>query len=158
MKLLPFIIGLVCSSNVLKWNIRNLPNSVEFGEENSVGIHGQEVYDINSILTGNPPSHMTSSTGKHLFNPFVRPVNHILALKHFDPFSPIEKAVIIITSENDIPESIKQFQLKTTLSRPSIEVILITRVIFKTNIVIGDKRRTSNNRIRHFRKSYHSKS
>jgi hypothetical protein len=48
----------------------------------------------------------------------------ILALKHFDPFSQIEKDFIIITSEeeNDIPESVKQFKLKTTLSRPSIEL------------------------------------
>jgi hypothetical protein len=73
MKLLQFIIGIVYSSS-LQWSIRNLPDSVEFGGEGEKGIHGQEVYDINSILTGNPPSHITSSTGNYpYYHPMVHP-------------------------------------------------------------------------------------
>jgi len=72
-------------------------------------INGQEVYEINTILTGDFPSHTLSSE----------------VLKTFDPFSPIKKAVIILTSEH-LPDSENQFQLQSTLSQPSIELSVIS--------------------------------
>ena len=116
MKLLSFVFILSCSANV-QWKIRNIPESIVLEKAT---INGQEVYEINTILTGDFPSHTLSSEGNTHILWFV--ISHFHpVLKTFDPFSPIKKAVIILTSEH-LPDSENQFQLQSTLSQPSIEV------------------------------------
>ena len=59
MKLLSFVFILSCSANV-QWKIRNIPESIVLEKAT---INGQEVYEINTILTGDFPSHTLSSEG-----------------------------------------------------------------------------------------------